>query len=139
MDWEALHEKLAEHHFASPQNAKLAELALDGAEAAIGQLARLGHTFHLAETSALAEVRAVDEYPKMLYHSGFGQRVVEGVEGELELVKAGWRNTPEPMKEPAPAEPKAPAPELKPVAPTIAKDSTESKAKEALPAAKPTT
>ena len=64
------------------------------------------------------------EYPKMLYHDFFGQRIVGGFEEEQELMKSdqGWRLTPqavreavrEAVQERAPVAPAAPATRTRP-------------------------
>lgn len=85
MDWQALHAKLALHHAAAPQRAKLAELALREVEQAVGALARLGHVFHLTEVFETSPV----EWPKMVYHGTLPAAVVSSQE-ELDLLGEGW-------------------------------------------------
>lgn len=85
MDWQALHAKLALHHTAAPQRAKLAELALREVEQAVGALAQLGHVFHLTEVFEASPV----EWPKMVYHANRGEQVVHTQE-ELDALGEGW-------------------------------------------------
>ena len=90
MDWNALHAKLAEHHAGAPQRAKLAEMAVQAAREDIGQLASLGHNYHLAEGPA----DPPQEWPKMVYHVHQEPRIVHH-ESELAELGPGWYDHPE--------------------------------------------
>lgn len=98
-DWNDLKTYLGEAHLMHPQRAFMAQAALETIRGGIGELAKLGHQFHLVEIAPQATSR---EWPRMYYHDRFGQRTVAN-ELEASKLEPGWRTTPLPEEaQPAP-------------------------------------
>ena len=85
-----IRQSLLSTHAHHPQNARRVELALREIEISIGELAKLGHVYHLAEgqeSSTLA-----DEFPKLVWHEDGRSREVLSKWELLEL-GPGWHST----------------------------------------------
>lgn len=88
MDWRHLHCQLVASHSHSPQEAKRIELAVQATEQALGELARLGHLYHLVPGPAPEPAR----WPMQVYHSDGRVREVFHPNDLLELGE-GWYPT----------------------------------------------
>jgi hypothetical protein len=88
-DWQALRERLAEHHAGNDQRMMLADQAIREVMEGVQRLEALGHRFMLVEKTAVKPV----EYPKMLY-SGSGTMTVDTLQQETAARAAGWREHP---------------------------------------------
>lgn len=98
-----------------PQKLHSAHAAIDAIEAAIIELAKIGHQFMLVPMTAANQPDPI-LYPKMLYNKE-KTTIVEDPEAEGRLIAIGWKTTPEEGKLEHPA-PVTLAPEVPKEAPT---------------------
>lgn len=90
MNWDKIKSQLKETYKNEPQKAAIANIAVESAQAAMQQLAALGHRVELRLMEAVEHI----EFPKMLYKLGADGKVQQlTVAGAIEQLKAeqdGW-------------------------------------------------
>lgn len=96
MNWRRLRNYLTNLHQDRPQEVALIDRAVRMAEEALADLARIGHTFHLAEglRPVNPEKHPDREYPRMMYHlvaAPRGHLVL--CEEDREWLGEGWFDT----------------------------------------------
>lgn len=85
-----LRSHLAINHSDNPQRAALADMAMREIEHALARLAALGHHYVVEEFKP----GEGEEFPKMMYHSELGEKVVESTSAAKKAVGDGWREMP---------------------------------------------
>ena len=85
LNWDELRDRLHFDLLATPQREYAAIAAVNAAQAACGELAKLGYLFELIEFQAAP----IEEWPKAVYHPELGTRTINS-QAEFDRLGAGW-------------------------------------------------